>query len=940
MKNKIINDENNNEINEEKLLLDIYKNMLYPPPIGKYTKELNFDSSLNMSKLLPIIFKNKNIILGEGAFSKVQLYQDKKTKIKYAVKKMNLAHLEKLSQNKKFVMNEVNIQGRISHPNIIKLYNFFENNKECNLILEYASKGTLYDLIISNKGLNENIAFCYFLQTLNAIYFLHLHSIIHRDLKPENLLINENNIIKLCDFGWSVKLKSNKRTTFCGTVEYMAPEIIKKQQYDETIDIWSLGVLLYELVHSYSPFYSEDSDFKKIKNNIVQNELIFKEGLSEDYKDLIKKILIKDSEKRIKIEEIYQHPFITKHINTLYKELNSISTSINSKFVKENNKKKIIDNIKNKYLNYNINNCNKNNTIVYGLDSNKNEDIKNNECLNKNIKFSKKNNTNLNNTNLNNKIKNKLLINRRKDLDIEIDNNKNIENNYIFDSIPTEPEAKILPDSKDYQKIKKINTNINIKKNNNSLNKLKNEYNNIVMNTSRNKKITIDNPKNQKIKSLCKNQNKISHVKSFSLGLNNLNYSELKNNKLKIIISINNTQNKNYINKNQNKNLISKNKKTISNLIEHDYLHSPSNLDIYKKINPLKKLINCKKKSSSNNKNNKIINQTYLREDKNSIKNDINPNNIVKYKEIDYYENPLNYEDNKNNKRNYIKNISYIKDNYIKTDNNITSTSPYISLINTSNTNNISNIIINNNKNSPRNIIKPKNVFQLKKIIKNDKLPNSSIKDSKYLRRINSNSYKKISLNNTNINKSSNKGLNDKNKNLDYFINLCKNNDNKQLNIVNIHKNSKSNIIQKLFTKNDKIDLNKTININDTKKYKTVKNNNNSIQNNLTQNIDLTMINHNIINNNIDSDIMKLDKSNIIKKNKSCINNKKIISFSKSNKIIIKTLIEENKRNYSKEKELTKGKTEKKSLRIIKLKPKGINNIKNNKKTIKIELNE
>ena len=85
----------------------------------------------------------------------------------------------------------------------------------------------------------------------------------------------------------------------------MAPEIIKKQKYDESIDIWSLGVLLYELVHSYSPFCSEDSDIKKIGDNIIQKPLNFKEGLSDEYKDLIKKLLIKDSSRRIQIEEIY-----------------------------------------------------------------------------------------------------------------------------------------------------------------------------------------------------------------------------------------------------------------------------------------------------------------------------------------------------------------------------------------------------------------------------------------------------------------------------------------------------------------------------------------------------------------------------------------------------------------------------------------------------------
>ena len=315
---------------EDNLLKKIYSNRLHPPPIGIFSKDLDFNTKLNINTLIPVTINNKKIILGEGSFSIVQLYEDKKTKIKYALKKMDSKKVEKITKNKKLIDTEVNIHGRISHPNIIKLYNYFEYKHFCFLILEFASNGTLFDIIRSKRGLSELYAFYYFLQTLNAIYFLHLHSIIHRDLKPENLLINDKNIIKLCDFGWSVKLNDDKRTTFCGTVEYMAPEIIKKEKYDEAIDVWSLGVLLFELVHSYSPFYSEDLDIKKIGNNITNNNLKFKDGLSKEYKNLVQRLLIKESEKRIKIEDIFQHPFMTKYINMIYVQVNDKSKN-NSK---------------------------------------------------------------------------------------------------------------------------------------------------------------------------------------------------------------------------------------------------------------------------------------------------------------------------------------------------------------------------------------------------------------------------------------------------------------------------------------------------------------------------------------------------------------------------------------------------------------------------------
>ena len=119
MRKESVNIDYNRISEEEKLLLHIYHNKLYPPPIGKYNKDLIFDPSLNMSSLSPLFFKRKPIILGDGSFSKVQLYLHKKSKIKYAVKKMNLLQIQKLSQNKNILDNEINIHGRINHPNII-----------------------------------------------------------------------------------------------------------------------------------------------------------------------------------------------------------------------------------------------------------------------------------------------------------------------------------------------------------------------------------------------------------------------------------------------------------------------------------------------------------------------------------------------------------------------------------------------------------------------------------------------------------------------------------------------------------------------------------------------------------------------------------------------------------------------------------------------------
>ena len=736
---------------EDNLLKKIYSNRLHPPPIGIFSKDLDFNTKLNINTLIPVTINNKKIILGEGSFSIVQLYEDKKTKIKYALKKMDSKKVEKITKNKKLIDTEVNIHGRISHPNIIKLHNYFEYKHFCFLILEYASDGTLFDIIRSKRGLSELYAFYYFLQTLNAIYFLHLHSIIHRDLKPENLLINDNNIIKLCDFGWSVKLNDDKRTTFCGTVEYMAPEIIKKQKYDEAIDVWSLGVLLYELVHSYSPFYSEDLDIKKIGNNITNNNLKFKDGLSKEYKDLVQRLLIKESEKRIKIEDIFQHPFMTKYINMIYVQVNDKS---------KNNSK---------------NNINK-------------TDIKNKK------KILKKNTDKIN------------------QVDTKEEDTRETNTNLIFESIPNEPLPKNLPESNIFDtEIKKIKTNFfNLKK--------KPELN-LNLNACQNK-LNIDLNKNlKKENELNKNQNKISHVKSFSLGQNDSTFKELNENMLKIIISINNTQNKNYINKNKNNNrnnpkeLCVQHKKSLSNnYFNDDYFGYNSNIGLYNKIYPFQQSENDKKNNMMNtsSKNKTNINHNVLNLNNNSNKN-------LKCSKIFYHD---------------------FDNNYIKTDNN--HRYQYISMVNTNNTNNYSNIIINNNVNSPTS--KKVKQFRNKKL----KISNSNYKDLKYLCRVNSDSHK-LFLNNTNTKNNVNNNLISATVKKPKKINNnnIKNRNLFQSSIDDIEKNVKISFIDKIINTNNK-DLN-------TFTHKTgIKNEYNTIyeKNNSKNNIIEGMKNHLNFDNN------------------------------------------------------------------------------------------
>lgn len=194
------------------------------------------------------------------------------------------------------IYREIAIHKRANHENIVKFHSFHEDAEKFYIILDYKNGGTLFNFIKRTHGVSEQEAFKFFFQVAKAVEYLHDRDLVHRDLKPENILLDLNDNVFLCDFGWCVDLSTGNRVTFCGTYEYMAPEILKELPYDFAIDVWSLGILLYELIHGFSPFRAsetanqnaEDEEYIEIFKNIIKNKFKFeKEGLSENCKDLI-----------------------------------------------------------------------------------------------------------------------------------------------------------------------------------------------------------------------------------------------------------------------------------------------------------------------------------------------------------------------------------------------------------------------------------------------------------------------------------------------------------------------------------------------------------------------------------------------------------------------------------------------------------------------------
>ena len=294
----------------------ISQKYLFLTPGIYHENEIEFSQKYSINNFSKVLDGFLPVELGSGAYGRVYLVIHNKTKEEFALKVIEKKKLLNIHGKCDIIYNEIKIHSKLEHPNIIKLYSMHETDKEINIIMEYAKNGNLFQLIAkNNSGLSEKIAFHYFIQVVNAVYFLHENQIIHRDIKPENLLIDDNNTIKLCDFGWAKQLTLKNRSSFCGTVEYMAPEIIENGNYDFSVDIWSLGILLYELLIGHSPF--KDKTTKNTIVNIKLHEIKFDKEISDDSKDLINKLLEVNKEKRINIKDILNHDFIKKNENLM-----------------------------------------------------------------------------------------------------------------------------------------------------------------------------------------------------------------------------------------------------------------------------------------------------------------------------------------------------------------------------------------------------------------------------------------------------------------------------------------------------------------------------------------------------------------------------------------------------------------------------------------------
>ncbi|CAL9136728.1 unnamed protein product [Musa textilis] len=254
--------------------------------------------------------------IGAGAFSTVWRARHRVRGTEVAVKEIAMDRLSrKLQEN---LLSEVFILRRINHPNIIALYDFIQSSGRIYLILEYCRGGDLSVYIQNHGRVPEATAKHFMKQLASGLQVLRDNNVIHRDLKPQNLLLSsydENAVLKIADFGFARSLPPRGLAeTLCGSPLYMAPEVMQFQKYDAKADLWSIGVILYQLVTGKTPF-TGNSQIQQLLQNIVKtNELSFPLGydLSCDCMDLCQKLLRRNAVERLTFEEFFNHQFLSE----------------------------------------------------------------------------------------------------------------------------------------------------------------------------------------------------------------------------------------------------------------------------------------------------------------------------------------------------------------------------------------------------------------------------------------------------------------------------------------------------------------------------------------------------------------------------------------------------------------------------------------------------
>jgi serine/threonine protein kinase len=248
-------------------------------------------------------------LVGEGSFGRVYKARKIFTGQIFAIK-----FIQKKNRNQREISNlrqEIDILRTMKHRNVIKMCDAFETEREFCVVMEYA-RGELFEVLEDDRTLPETEVREIARQLVAALNYLHSNRVIHRDMKPQNVLIGRDGVVKLCDFGFarSVRSQSMVMTSIKGTPLYMAPELVQEQPYNHTVDLWSLGVILYELFCGKPPFFT--NSIYTLIQKIVREPLQWPDDISSEFKSFLRGLLNKRPSERLSWPALLDHPFVRK----------------------------------------------------------------------------------------------------------------------------------------------------------------------------------------------------------------------------------------------------------------------------------------------------------------------------------------------------------------------------------------------------------------------------------------------------------------------------------------------------------------------------------------------------------------------------------------------------------------------------------------------------
>ena len=285
--------------------------------------DLSNKNSLYRSGLIEDVYLiDQETVLGEGASAIVRKGIKRDSGESFAIKIIDKSSLGETELESLY--NELKIMSIIDHPNIVRVYEYYECHDVVFIVMEYMQGGELFDRIVEYEHYTEKQAVETFRPIVDAVRYCHALGIVHRDLKPENLLYassDELSLIKVSDFGFAkflIPKAQEKLFTACGTPSYVSPEIIESKGYDNKVDCWSLGVILYVMLCGFPPFYADDNNtlFNYIKTAEFEFHSPYWDNVSDNAKDLIRKLLVVKPENRLSTEDILKHPWLTQNIDS------------------------------------------------------------------------------------------------------------------------------------------------------------------------------------------------------------------------------------------------------------------------------------------------------------------------------------------------------------------------------------------------------------------------------------------------------------------------------------------------------------------------------------------------------------------------------------------------------------------------------------------------